>query len=512
MNQTWKPSPDLLKKQAFNLTILVFLISVVLRLPGLNRPISKHHEFVPATILMNISSWRQAGGGAQFHYTPLLSYQNRGDRHEEKAINIDDKGNQLYLSLGPGTFLIAYFFYQALHLPVEPIYLRILNLFLELATVILCFFFFESLIPPEIKNRYYKILAACALFMLSPGILWYYGNCYVHTANMMPFAILLLMTLMPMLQSSEKITPLRLLALSGLIIIMVYIDWFVAFLCFGAAIWSLYRSFWDKKYLILSLALGAALLTGIALIFWEFASYSSTDRLALYWKYRFQSRGFGNPQDSFLHLLPYIAFNLVTCYMPLLILLIWGIATRKMQKSRAVLPLSHFDSAFSQKELVFICLYSCSLLAYLLVLIDWSSGHEFSVVPAGLLLAYLGARWMPTPRKKSGAWLLFSLYTALCLGQYYFINRPGAISRDGMPFDTFETFGKQLRRIPPGYKIFSDLKEVCPMIEYYSGRNLTVVPDSASAKQLMRQWGLKTSVWAATRDFTLRRIDTLRLQ
>jgi hypothetical protein len=519
MNRTWKLPAELFKKQAFCLLILIFGVTVALRLPGLNRPVSKHHEFIPATVLINIISWQQAGGGAQFHYTPLYSFQHAGDRHPERAVNIDDKGNQLYLSFGPGMYMIPYFFYQALHLPVEPIYLRLLNLLLGLFTVILCFFFFDRLLPPSTANRYYRILAGCILFLFAPGDLWYFGNCFVHTALMMPFVILVGMILLPMLRSSERITALPLLALSGLIIILIYIDWFVAFLCFSVALYCLYRSFRDRRYLILALVLGVALLAGIALIFWEFASYSGAGRLALYWKYRFRSRGFANPEDSYPHLLPHLFLHLATCYLPLLVLLAGSITIRKRQRHQAGPP-GHEGGFLRRRtgllrdEFLLAGLYICALLLYVLVLTDWSTAHEFSVVPAGLLLAYLGARWLPLPRKKGV--LVFSLvlclYVVLCLGQYYFINRPGAISRDGMAYNTFEIFGKRLRQIPPGDKIFSDLKEICPMIEYYAGRNLTLVPDSASAKQLMRDWGLKRAVWAATSDFTLRGIDTLRVQ
>jgi uncharacterized membrane protein len=326
---------------------------------------------------------------------------------------------------------------------------------------------------------------------------------------MMPFVILMLLILIPMLRSSEKITPLPLLALSGLIIVLAYIDWFVAFLCLSAAGYCLYRFFRDKdkrdnRFGVLALVLGVALLTGIALIFWEFASYSGTHRVALYWKYRFLSRGFSNPDDSYRHLLPNIAFHFATSYLPLLVPLIWSFTGHKLQLRR-IRP-----SGLSRHELLFIGLYTCSLGIYLLILSDWASGHEFSVIPAGLLLAYLGARWLPL--RSTATWPVITVFIMVSLGQYYFINRPGSISRDGMPYNTFETFGKQLRQIPPGDKIFSDLKEICPMIEYYAGRNLTLVPDSTTAKQLMRDWGLKRSIWAATSDFTLRGIDMLRAQ
>ncbi len=139
--------PVIQKKQALLIISLIFIISVLVRLPNLNRPVSKHHEFITALILINIESWRQAGGGDHFHYTPIMNYQNAGDKSAVKAVYIDSTGNQLYLSLGPAWYMIPYFVYQAFDLPVKPIYLRILNLCFNLLSSFSSFIFFNNWYP-----------------------------------------------------------------------------------------------------------------------------------------------------------------------------------------------------------------------------------------------------------------------------------------------------------------------------------------------------------------------------
>ena len=71
--------------QAVFLLILFFVLSVVIRLPHLDRPLSKHHEFNPAVILMGLESWKEAGGPEKFNYIPLLTYQNAADTLLEKG-------------------------------------------------------------------------------------------------------------------------------------------------------------------------------------------------------------------------------------------------------------------------------------------------------------------------------------------------------------------------------------------------------------------------------------------
>src|ERR1043165_9702355 len=168
------------RRQALLIVLLFFVMSVLLRLPNLNRPLSKHHEYNTAVILVNIESWRQAGGGDRFNYIPLLNYQNPGEKRPEKIPNVDSKGNYLYMSFAPGWYIIPYFIYQVFHLPVEPVYLQVINLVFNLATVILLFLLCERLVPADWPRRYQGIILTCIFFMFSPAILWYLGNGYAH--------------------------------------------------------------------------------------------------------------------------------------------------------------------------------------------------------------------------------------------------------------------------------------------------------------------------------------------
>jgi hypothetical protein len=488
------------RKPAFRLLLVVFVLTVLIRLPNLNRPLSKHHEFIAATILINIESWRQAGGGAEFHFTPLMNYQHPGDLHADTGVHIDPKGNHLYLSLPPGWYVIPYFFFQVFNLPVQPASLRVINLLFDALTLICCFFFFEQLIPAGTDGRYFRILTACTLFQCSPGILWYLGNGYVHTAIMLPFIMTALMIMLPMLQSPQKITGRRMTAMALAIILLVYIDWYAVFLCLTAVVWALANSVRNKKYLLLALVTSTALAAGIALIFWQFASYAGAEKVATYWRLRFFFRSIPGSRSSFLAMLPYLPAHLITCYGPLFILLAVSLLVRLRKKA----PLR-----LSQKEWLFFGVYGFSVLLYGIILIGWASAHEFSMLPAGLILAWLSARSIISPASSRITYGLILSCLLLSIAQYYFINRPGAISRDGMAFNTYEIFGEHLRGIPADNAIFANLPENCPMIEFYAGRNVYVFPDRESASQFMQQWHIKKAVWVESKGFQFCTIEQM---
>src|SRR5579863_5538708 len=206
----------------------LFVLSVLLRIPNLDRPVSKHHEFNTAVILINLESWRQAGGGSVFHFVPLLNFQNSGDKTPDLSpAYADKKGNVMYLSYGPGWFVLPYFIYELFHLPNDPVYLQIINLVFNLAAVILIFYLLELLIPAQSDKKYLFILAASFLFMFLPATLWYFGNGYINIDVMLPFVIAFFLLLIPMLGSASAISLRKLFLLSTQILILLYLDWFV---------------------------------------------------------------------------------------------------------------------------------------------------------------------------------------------------------------------------------------------------------------------------------------------
>jgi hypothetical protein len=483
-------SPDLSRSKAFSLTLLIFSISILVRLPSLTRPVSKHHEFNTAIILIGVESWRQAGGGADFHYAPLMNYQHPGDLNPEKAVNIDNKGNELYLSLGPGWYIIPYAFFQLFRLPATPLNLRLLSLLISGLIVLLSFFFFEQLIPSGTSKRFTRVCTATGLFMFNPGILWYLGNGYVHLTALLPFLLLMLILLLPMLRSQENIRAIPLLLLALSVILAVYMDWFMLFLCAAICPLTLVLARKNLKYFYLTSVLIISLFTGIALIFWQFASYTSIATVAEYWKRRFLERSFVNNSTPFPINLLSITAHLITAYLPVLLFILAGLIIHPVKKIYA---------GWSRTETQFAILYTAALCLNVLVLNNWAAQHEYSVMPAALLLAWIGATLLPANHKVSIAFI--GTFFILSIAQFYYINPPGPIARNGMPYSAYQTFGQQLRGIPPRNKIFAHLPENCPMIEYYAGRNITLAQDSSEAKQLMRKWNIDTATWVESEEF-----------
>jgi len=488
------------RKKAIGAVLLLFALSLFIRFPNINRPISKHYEFNTAVIMINIISWRQAGGGDQFHYTPVMNFQHAGDKLPPNNLFIDRSGNSVYLSLGPGWYLISYFFYQLFHLPAEPVYLEILNLVFHLITVLLFFYLMEKLIPSIRPRKYLMVTAGCCFMIFSPGILWFLGNGYSTVSIMLPFVLAMLLFELPMMEDPEKITSGRLFILGLLMMTIVYIDWFALFLCFGSLIFSMIKYKQHRKYRALVLTLFLSVFLGVSLIFFQFASYMGGEAVMHYWMSRSFERSMDLAGLSFTKRLSLLFIYFITSFLPLLLLL--GISYFRRWRNKIV-------PGWTETEILFIQLSTVTLILYNLVLFNWSTDHEYPILPWAILLSFVTARLMGEIKSQQTVRLLLALFLVLSVAQYYWINRPGPIARDGLAYNSFKNLGESLRQIPADYTICINLEQN-PMVEYYAGRNIFIAPDSLSVKKLLKELGIKKAVWVTHNGYQLEKIRIIQ--
>src|SRR5436190_14555087 len=83
----------------------IFLLSVVVRIPTLDRPLSKHHEFCTAVSLRVLQIWDEAGIKT-YHFNPVMTYPNAADKFINNFASASGKmmdagGNFYYVSHPP---------------------------------------------------------------------------------------------------------------------------------------------------------------------------------------------------------------------------------------------------------------------------------------------------------------------------------------------------------------------------------------------------------------------------
>ncbi|MBC7829440.1 MAG: hypothetical protein H7122_16960 [Chitinophagaceae bacterium] len=471
------------------LLLLFYVLSILIRLPHFDRPLSKHHEFNTAVILIGLESWKQAGGARNLNFIPLLTYQNEADKLLEKGPYIDPKGNHIYLSFGPGWYVIPYIIFDAFKIPFTPLALQILNLFFLFASVLLLYQFAYYLFSKAGYKADLPSLAVCFVFLFNPSILWFSGNGYVCTGIVLPFLITILHYGIKMLHEPGLIRAKSLFIFFSAGICSIYIDWYgVSFLAIGC-IAALLKTRQNKKYWILFLVSALSIALGIAFILIQFASYTGWQTVYDYWTSRYMDRGLLKlPMNRGYYLLN-ILKHLTTGFLPILIVLTTGfiIFKKKSAGNRIVEPV---------RTALAISLLAC--LLHSVVLLNWAGEHDFAVIPYSIFLS-LFSGWLLSVLEAKHSYRLATFVFFATIAQYYYINFPGQNTAKGLPYNSFQKTGSLISQIARNdERIFCN--ENYTIYQFYAKRNFTRVGSYDQALEWARKYGVQKGVWIKIRE------------
>jgi hypothetical protein len=439
----------------------------------------------------------EGGGASNFKFVPFMNHQ--GDYAHEESLLTDKRGNRIYLSFGPGSYVIPYIIFALFNLPPTVLSLQILNILFHLAGVIMLFLLLKTIWNKDNQQNALGIVFACSTFIFSPGPLWYLGNGYVCTGMMLPFAIGALFIAFKMFSGIQPVTALNIFLLCMLCMITIYIDWYGVFICAGIFFVSLVKRKENKKFTWLALYSFITSCFSVTMIILQFASYAGIEKLVMYWTYRFTQRSIVSQALPFHMLLKNIFNHFITSYFPVLILLFILAAFLLIKSRRSVFRVSKEEKTF-----LLLCLFS--LVPFTLVLLEWSSQHEFSILPYIILLSFLtGFLSLKIERTTIliNTILLFLITSTI---QYYYINRPGNISIKGEPYNIYQKLGTHIRHaIPKDYKIFINSVPF-PITEYYAKRTIIHARSYQDVKRKMMEWKLDKAVWIEEEDYQVKRI------
>ena len=163
--------------------IFLFLLSVLVRLPTLNRPLSKHHEFCTAVALRVMQVWEQ-GGISNYGFNPAMNYPNAADKfinnHASGSGKMhDEQGNYYYTSHPPLAYYLPFFIFKATGLKPDVLPLQLLNLFIHLLCGTGVFLILSNLFSNSEKRLSIPALAGYAAYLFSPATLWFHSNVYM---------------------------------------------------------------------------------------------------------------------------------------------------------------------------------------------------------------------------------------------------------------------------------------------------------------------------------------------
>ncbi|HXH20347.1 MAG TPA: hypothetical protein VNJ07_14825 [Chitinophagales bacterium] len=473
------------KKRTACILLGLFILSVIVRLPTLSRPLSKHHEFCTALALRIMQIWHEAGIST-YHFNPVMTYPNAADKFINNHASasgkmLDAEGDYYYVSHPPLAYYLPFFVFKILSLKPDVLPIEAFNLFIHFLCALGVFLILNlSRLPSggeragvassAMPNYNTGAYAAFAIYLFSPGTLWFHSNVYMADILVQLFFIYGVYLVLKF-SEDKKQTWLFLSIVNGFL--MTYTSWLGVFFCLTVMAWSLWRK--DIKQLM---AAGFSAAAALALTVFQYSQIAGFSPLMQEWLARFAERGLD--ASNILSGSIVLGKNYATSYLPLIITA--GILlVHSFKRNRQLL---------TKKITLFMLLSAIPVLLLHLILLDYS-GHDFTTLYGGLFLSVLFGVLigdvMPEIKSKRRAAGMTAL-AILNLAQYYYINPPGEFSLRGDSYADFHDSGKSIALQSSGDEVlFLKGAKPSPEMIFYAGRNIKQVTDEEDAIKFLKE-------------------------
>ncbi len=269
----------------------IFCASIFVRKSLVNKTVSNfdHCDFYLSTTFEN---WGERGL-ADCYFSPILTYNNPGDKHVAYYKRLESKqGDNYFVSFPPFTFLFTYTLFKTLHLVPGKLAIQWLNICLHFISAyfiyLLIFRRYNKTLPLQL---YTPALAAFTVYMFIPVVLYTHTVVYFPETLGQVFWLIALYQTFRWLNSSPEKKVTNALTLGLVLFFMTYTEWIgiiyaIVFVFFVARSNTMEQ--YDKKIAIKSVgiaSLAALLLTGI-----QYGSINGVVNLAKAFLLRYSER------------------------------------------------------------------------------------------------------------------------------------------------------------------------------------------------------------------------------
>lgn len=473
----------------------IFFLSVLIRIPNLNRPLSKHHEFCTAHVLRILEVWDE-DGIKNFHFAPVMNYQNNGDaginnQASTTGLMHDESGNFYYVSHPPLAYYLPFISFKIFHVHPTALALQIFNLIFHFITAVFIFLITSvivnrTVILSEAKNPnqiggffatlrlaqndgWWTGIIAFTVYCFTPATLWFHSNVYMSDMFVQVFfawSIYLFLKFF-ILRDRHNSRQLAWFALS--VFLMCYTTWFGFFVAAGFILFSVFMGKLKiKKWNEIILLSGSSAVLALCLMLFQFGSINGERALLKELTVRFTERDSIN-HNLFLSIKSLI-INYCTSYFPFLVFA--AVGYWYLRFSKKICPV--FDK--TQIHFLILCILPIVLLH--LLLLNYS-GHDFTTLYAAVPLAVICAllfNKLSTVLKPR--FILSMGISVLFIGlmQYFVINPPGKHSVMGDRYDFYQKQGNFISsESSPEEMVFLLHQKPETQLIYYAKRNIRFI-------------------------------------
>lgn len=470
-------------KRTLPVLLGVFLLSVLIRLPQLGRPLSKHHEDCTATTLRILQIWWD-NGIENYGYNPSLTYNNPADKFINNDASasekmLDKSGNFYYVSHPPFAYYFPFAIFKLLNIRPDVVPLQLLNFGLHFVCALFVYFIVCLLsLHPARNGLYVPALIAFAFYVFSPATLWFQGNVYMaDMAVQTPFIIGVYIVLKMIIRQKFYVSKYIFFYVLTLFL-MIYTSWLGVFFALGVLVYALLHVRANKNFRVLILLTLLTSVFALRLFTYQYSQIAGTMAYITEMFHRFieqgslgvREEGYFNFLWSYVRFTKNIVFNYVVNYFLFYIIIaafVW------LAVSRAKLKI-----VFSENGYRFIWLSVLPVLLLHTIFLSYSE-HDFTVLYASLFLSVLsGILYDKVRNSKAISERNLNILTlsaiAFLIVQFELSNLPGEKNYKGERYATEKELGEKIKEtVPKTESVIMEIEPTSPVI-FYAERNVKV--------------------------------------
>ncbi|MBL0125917.1 MAG: hypothetical protein IPP83_00355 [Flavobacteriales bacterium] len=460
--------------------LLAFAISVAVRAPLLNRPLSVHHELCTALVLIILHNWH-TDGFAHHHGAPAITFSGPADLIPPGYTDAPGLHNGVlyYLSHPPLAYDLPHVLFAVTGSEPNALGLQLFNLFFHLLTAIALYLIVRELLGQDARSNGAETFAA-VLYLFMPAPLWFHSNVYMSDMFVQNAWVWHILVVQRMYKSEDRGWRWPLLA-GFTLFITTCISWpgvWAGITLFGIAAFRWWRTRERQELRVMFMAvLGVGLALGYTA--WRWLQVVDADALMAYFTGRYADRGTFVEHGTWAHIRQLVV-NYRTGFLPVIAVVLGVfIARRKVIRE-----------ASSQWPL-FLLLAGLPVLLDHVLLLQYAD-HDFAALKGGVLLCVVGGIGLATMRAR---WAITSVLITCLAGTLYFYHTNPIGSRSD------ERFVKQMEQ---GMNIAQEAKPVEmvftqgftpePQVQWYAKRTLFRVDSLSQAVVFLRAQGTSRGV------------------
>lgn len=259
---------------ALGAVILVFALSVAVRVPRLDSPMAEaRHADGTARVLRHMSVWDEVGL-LETHFMMRTTGTAPADRYQpDIGYLADEDGLYYYVSFPPLYPLAPYLALKALDIPRTALTVRMFNLALQALGCLVIFLLARRLTRDweEVPSLVAASVAA-SVYAIAPMLLWYHSVAYTSASLSTPL-LALAVYLAVRLAHDEESAPSRWLWIGYItaVAMLAYADWLAVTYALGFALFAVIRRR-DHRLRTLAFATGATVAGVLALTALQYSS------------------------------------------------------------------------------------------------------------------------------------------------------------------------------------------------------------------------------------------------